>query len=247
MSVFERFSNAYIILIETLVKKHYPWLWFDADGTLFDYDRAEATALRQAFSAFRLPFEDSYLDIYREINQRLWQMLERHEVTPAVLRLRRFELLLESVQLSASIDQLSSIYLEQLAGCADLIEGAHEVLQTFAQTCQIAIVTNGLQAVQRGRLARSTIQPFISELIISEEIGAAKPHAAFFEAVSARTGYPPKSDVLLIGDSLTSDIRGGVDYGIDTCWYNPAAEPRPEGLPITYEIRYLRELLEVIE
>jgi YjjG family noncanonical pyrimidine nucleotidase len=229
------------------MKKHYPWLWFDADGTLFDYDRAEAIALKHAFSALRLPFEDSYLDTYRQINQGLWQALERHEITPAVLRLRRFELLLEAIQLNSSIEEMSSIYLEQLGVCADLIEEAYEVLETLHRTCQIAIVTNGLQSVQRGRFARSTIQPFISALIISEEIGVAKPHAAFFEAASARSGDPLKSEILLIGDSLTSDIRGGVDYGIDTCWFNPAGEPRPEGLAITYEITHLHELLAQLE
>ncbi|MBN2116915.1 MAG: YjjG family noncanonical pyrimidine nucleotidase [Anaerolineales bacterium] len=229
------------------MKKHYSWLWFDADGTLFDYDRAEATALRHAFSSLRLPFEDSYLELYRRINQDLWQALERQEITQAVLRPRRFELLLESIQLSASIDRMSSIYLERLTTCADLIEGAYEVVQTLHRTSRIAIVTNGLHSVQRGRLRRSTLYPFIDEVIISEEIGVAKPHPAFFDAASARTGQPPKSEVLLIGDSLSSDIRGGADYGIDTCWYNPAAEPRPDGLPITYEIRRLRELLDVLE
>ncbi len=228
------------------MKKHYPWLWFDADGTLFDYSRAEATALRQSFSLLHLPFEESYLDTYRQINQQLWQALERQEVTQAVLRLRRFELLLKSLHLNASIDQMSKIYLEQLAICAELMDGAYEVLETFHRTSRIAIVTNGLHDVQRGRVARSTIQPFIDELIISEEIRVAKPSSAFFEAASARTGNPPKGDILLIGDSLTSDIQGGVDYGIDTCWYNPASEPRPEGLAIKYEIRYLPKLLEIL-
>jgi 2-haloacid dehalogenase len=229
------------------MKKHYPWLWFDADNTLFDYNRAEAIALQYTFSVLNLPFEDSYLDIYRKINARLWQMLERHEITPAALRLRRFELLLESIQLSSTPDQVSDIYLEHLAICAELNEGAYEVLQTLSRTSQIAILTNGLQTVQRGRFARSTIKPFIREIVISEEIGVAKPHAGFFEIASARTGNPPKSDILLIGDSLTSDIRGGVDYGIDTCWYNPGGEPRPEGLAATHEIRRLPELLEVIK
>jgi YjjG family noncanonical pyrimidine nucleotidase len=229
------------------MKKHYPWLWFDADNTLFDYNRAEATALRHAFLSLQLPFEDSYLDLYREINAKLWLMLERREITQAILRPRRFELLLESIQLTTSIDQLSNVYLERLAICAELIDGAYEVLGALSKTCQIAIVTNGLQSVQRGRFARSTIQPFVNELIISEEIGAAKPHAAFFETAATRTGNPPKSEILLIGDSLTSDIRGGMDYGIDTCWYNPAGEQRPEGLPLTYEIRSLQQLLEVIK
>lgn len=229
------------------MKKHYPWLWFDADGTLFDYQRAEINALRQTFVSLALPFQDSYLEVYHQINDELWRALERGETTQAVLRLQRFERLLEAIQLSASTDEMSGVYLEQLSMGADLIDGAYEVLQTLSQTCRVAIVTNGIAAVQRGRFARSTIQPFIRELIISEEIGAAKPDPAFFEVASARTGNPPKSEVLLVGDSLTSDMRGGVNYEIDTCWFNPAGEPEPEGWGITYRIGQLRELLEIIE
>ena len=229
------------------MKKHYPWLWFDADGTLFDYNRAEATALQKAFELLSVQFEVRYLDIYREINGGLWQALERQEIKPDVLRVRRFELLLEALQLSGVPDQLSATYVEQLALCAELMEGAYEVLQTLHKTSRIAIVTNGLQAVQRSRLEHSSIRGFISELIISEEVGAAKPAPSFFDAAFERAGRPPKSDVLIIGDSLTSDMRGGVDYGIDTCWYNPAGEARPDNLPITYEIRQLHELLEMVE
>jgi 2-haloacid dehalogenase len=229
------------------MKKYYPWLWFDADGTLFDYNRAEAAALRNTFHSLTLPFEDSYLEVYRKINHGLWQALERQEITQAVLRYRRFELLMEAIQMGGSPEQMSSAYVEQLSICSELMEGAYEVLQAFHEKSQIAIVTNGLQAVQRGRLENSTIKNFISELIISEEIGAAKPGRAFFKAAFARCGHPAKSEVLIIGDSLTSDIQGGVDYGIDTCWYNPAGESPPEGVKITYEIKRLHGLLEVIE
>jgi YjjG family noncanonical pyrimidine nucleotidase len=229
------------------MKKHYPWLWFDADGTLFDYNWAEATALKKTFESLSLPFEDGYLDIYRQINSGLWLALERQEIKQDVLRVRRFELLLEALKLSGSPDEMSTAYVEQLGLCAELMDGTYEVLQALHETSRIAIVTNGLRTVQRSRLEHSTIRDFITELIISEELGAAKPGPAFFDAAFARTGYPPKSNVLIIGDSLTSDMQGGMDYGIDTCWYNPAAEPRPDGLSITYEIRHLRELLEVVD
>ena len=230
-----------------MLKKHYPWLWFDADGTLFDYNLAEVTALRKTFELLSLAFRAGYLDTYREINHGLWQALERQEIAQDVLRVRRFELLLESLGLEGSPDEMSTAYVEQLGLCTDLMDGAYEVLQTFHKKSRIAIVTNGLQAVQRSRLQLSKIWDFISEIIISEEVGAAKPHAAFFYVASDRTGNAPKSDVLIIGDSLTSDIQGGVDYGIDTCWYNPTSEPRPDNLPITYEIKHLRHLLEIIE
>jgi 2-haloacid dehalogenase len=228
------------------MKKHYPWLWFDADGTLFDYNRAEAAALRNTFRSLTLPFEDSYLDVYRKINHGLWQALERQEITQAVLRFRRFELLMEALRMSGSAEEMSSAYVEQLSICSELMDGAYEVLQTLYGKSRIAIVTNGLQSVQRGRLEHSTIRGFISELIISEEVEAAKPGSTFFDAAFARCGGPPKSDVLIIGDSLTSDMQGGVDYGIDTCWFNPAGEPQPEALPITYQIRQLPELLDFI-
>lgn len=233
------------------MKKHYPWLWFDADGTLFNYDEAEGKALRNTFESLDLRFEDDYLDTYQRINSGLWQALEKQEITSAVLRVRRFEQLLEAVQLSGSADQLSSTYIEQLALRAELMDGAYEVLQALQGKCKFAIVTNGLQAVQRSRLDHSIIKEFISELIISEEVGAAKPQPAFFDAAFARTAArnerPAKSDVLIIGDSLTSDIQGGVDYDIDTCWYNPKAEARSADLPITYEIRHLHELLELLD
>jgi len=193
------------------MKKHYPWLWFDADGTLFDYNRAEAAALRNTFRSLTLPFEDSYLDVYRKINHGLWQSLERQEITQAVLRFRRFELLMEAIQLKASPEEMSSIYVEQLSICSELMDGAYEVLESLHGKSQIAIVTNGLETVQRGRLEKSTIRGFISQLIISEEVGAAKPGATFFDAAFARCGNPAKSDVLIIGDSLSSDIQGGVN------------------------------------
>ena len=229
------------------MKKHYPWLWFDADGTLFDYNRAEAAALKNTFHSLTLPFEDTYLDVYRKINHGLWQALERQEITQAVLRYRRFELLMEAIQVSGSPEQMSSTYVEQLSICSELIEGAYEVLQTLHKKSQIAIVTNGLQAVQRGRLEHSAIRGFIKELIISEEIGAAKPGHAFFEAAFARCDQPARRDVLIIGDSLSSDIQGGADYGIDTCWYNPAGEDRPDGLSITYEMGQLMAILDLVD
>jgi 2-haloacid dehalogenase len=229
------------------MKKHYPWLFFDADGTLFDYNRAEATAFRKAFEILQLQFEVGYLEAYQKINHDLWQALERNEIPPADLRVRRFERLLEALQLTGSAQDLNMAYVEQLGLCTDLMDGAYEILETLSKTARIAIVTNGLEAVQRSRLKRSVIQPFITELIISEEVGAAKPHPAFFEAAFARTGNPSKDEVLIVGDSLTSDMQGGINYGIDTCWYNPGGEPAPDGLSVTYEIKHFGELLDFIE
>jgi 2-haloacid dehalogenase len=229
------------------MKKHYPWLWFDADNTLFDYNKAETTALLKSFELFNLRFDESYMDSYRRINQDLWHLLEQQKIKPEVLRVRRFELFLEDIKLTASVEKLAAAYIEQLGLCFDLVDGAYEVLNTLHVKSKIAIVTNGLTAVQRSRLELSLIKPFITELIISEEIGAAKPHAAFFDIAFERTGNPPKSDVLIIGDSLSSDMQGGLNYGIDTCWFNPLGAQRPADLRITHEIQHLPELLEIAD
>jgi 2-haloacid dehalogenase len=225
----------------------YRWLLFDADGTLFDYDRAERAALEQALRHIGLAFDPNCLAAYRRINSALWQGVERGEITPAIVKVRRFELLLEALQANHSAAALSATYLECLANCSELVEDAEAVLKALHAKYRIAILTNGLTVVQRGRLARSVIRHHVSDLIISEEIGAAKPAKAFFDTAFARLGHPAKREVLMIGDGWASDIRGAVQYGIDACWYNPGHKPRPENVEITREIASLRELTDWLD
>ena len=232
---------------KAVVESHIPapryrWLLFDADGTLFDYDRAERTALEQALAQIGVSFDPGHLATYRQINQALWQRVEKGELTPGFVKVRRFELLLAAIQVEHSPAAFSANYLECLANCSELVEDAEVVLGALHSKYRIAILTNGLTVVQRGRLARSVIRHHISDIIISEEIGAAKPAKAFFDTAFARLGHPAKSEVLMIGDSWSSDIQGAVQYGIDACWYNPGRKPRPADYQITREIASLREL-----
>lgn len=222
----------------------YRWLLFDADGTLFDYERAEAAALCQAFRLIGVAYEPGWLAAYRGINQALWQALERGEITPGALKVRRFEMLLTAVGVVHPAAELSGIYLDCLAACPELMDGAEDVLRGLHGKYRLAIVTNGLQVVQRGRLARSAIRDCIAELIISEEIGAAKPAREFFDTAFLRLGLPRREQVLMIGDNWTSDIEGAARYGLDTCWFNPARQPRPASPAITVEIASLRDLPE---
>jgi 2-haloacid dehalogenase len=227
--------------------QRYQWLWFDADGTLFDFERAEVTALEQAFGLIGVTFDPGYLATYQRINQTLWQAVERGEIAPGVVKLKRFELLLQDIGVDGSAAVLSDNYLECLAACSELIEDASEALQALHGKYRIAILTNGLQVVQRGRLARSVIRDHIADIIISEEIGFAKPAREFFDIALARLGHPPVREVLMIGDGWASDIQGAVQYGIDACWYNPGRKPRPTNLEIIREIASLHELIEWLE
>lgn len=224
----------------------YTWLLFDADGTLFDYEKAEAAALQRAFAELREHFKPSYLDIYRQIDRDIWQEFERGRITAERLRLRRFELLFQAIPLPLLPELFSPLYLQHLATGTDLIEGAQEVVSTLHGTYRLAIITNGLKDVQRPRLAQSTIGRYFAEMIISEEVGAVKPDPSIFEAAFARLGHPQRGEVLLIGDSLTSDIQGGRNYGLDTCWFNPAHQPARPDLTSTYEIHQLAELMQLL-
>jgi 2-haloacid dehalogenase len=224
--------------------QRYDWLLFDADGTLFDFERAESAALRQVFQLMGVAFNPDYLVDYRRINQALWQGVEHGAIKPGFVKMRRFELLLQALCLDHSPSAFSATYLECLAECSELIEDAAEVVQALKGKYQMAILTNGLQVVQRGRLARSVIRHHIGEIIISEEIGFSKPAKEFFEIAMARLGNPSPREVLMIGDGWNSDIVGAVQYGIDACWYNPGRKPRPTSCELVREIASLRDLTE---
>jgi YjjG family noncanonical pyrimidine nucleotidase len=225
----------------------YRWLLFDADGTLFDYDQAEATALEQTFRQFGIPFQPHYLTAYQQINGQLWKAFEQRQITPDVIGVRRFEQLFAALKLSILTQTFSTAYLQNLSACTFLLDGAETVLRRLHSKYQIAILTNGLKDVQRPRLAHSTIRGYVSELIISEEVGVAKPDPGIFAAAFERMGRPRKSEVLMVGDSLTSDIQGGAIFGVDTCWFNPSGQPRPPEYRITCEIHRLDELVTLLK
>jgi len=220
----------------------YRWLLFDADGTLFDYDRAERAALAGALQQIGVAFAPEHLAAYRRFNQEVWQALERGQITPEVLKVRRFELLFQAIGVDHSPADFSARYLDAIADCAELLDGALDVVQALRSRYRMAIVTNGLSAVQRRRFERSAIRDCIVEIIISEEIGTAKPAREFFDVTFTRLGDPPKAEVLMIGDNWSSDIVGGANYGLDTCWFNPGRQLRPDAPSLTREVASLPEL-----
>ena len=220
----------------------YRWLLFDADDTLFDYVAAESAALREAFGRHGIPYDTGYLARYQRVNRLAWREFEDGRITQAVLRTRRFEHLFADLGVTTDVRAFSEIYLERLGTQAQLVDGALEVVRTLAVTHRLAIITNGIAEVQRPRLAASAIREHVAALVISEEVGSAKPHRAIFDAAFARMGMPATSEVLMIGDSLSSDIAGGIGYGLDTCWYNPHELAVLADLVPTYEVRHLAEL-----
>lgn len=224
----------------------YDWIFFDADGTLFDYDAAQAAALEGGFEACGLAYKPGIGRIYSEINHRIWREFELGAISQKELKTVRFDRLFDAVGLSANSAEFSGHYLEILGAQTALLDGAEELVRTLTGKARMLLITNGLAEVQVPRFAASAIRDCFAEIVISGEIGLAKPDPAIFEYAFERIDRPAKERVLMIGDNLGSDILGGANYGLDTCWFNPAGTPNGHGVEPTYEIRELREVLEII-
>jgi len=225
---------------------HYSWLLFDADGTLFDFDLSAANSLELTFRELGVPFREEYRGIYEKINLAAWRRFEAGELTQDELRTSRFREFLESLRLDGDPTAFGRVYLSTLSEQRDLMPGAEKTLAELKTNANMAIITNGIAEVQRSRFSRSPILRHFSDVVISEEVGAAKPDAKIFDAAFDRMGAPDKSKVLMIGDSWNSDIRGGVNYGLDTCWFNPSGRERPDDLSIRFEVRSLPELVVLL-
>lgn len=222
----------------------YTWLFFDADGTLFDFELAEKLALSSVLLDLGQPLTDETYQNYQGINQELWLAFEGGKVSQAEIKTRRFERWLESVGVQADVEKVSGDYLLYLSQQGPLLENALEVIQTLSRNYKMLLLTNGLKEVQRPRFNASTLKPYMTDIIVSGEVGFAKPDPRIFESAFNVAGTPAKKEVLMIGDSLSADIVGGMSYGLDTCWYNPTK--MDSSLPITYIIDDLRQLLEIL-
>ncbi len=224
----------------------YTWILFDADGTLFDYDAAEAAALAATFSGIGRKFLPEHAATYREINGRLWRDLENGATTQKRLRVERFAQLFEAIGENSDPARFSETYLANLASRTELIEGAHDTVAALTEVARLMLITNGLAEVQRPRFAASSIRRHFADLVISEEVGAAKPDPRIFDAAFEKMEHPSKSEVLMVGDSLTSDIKGGIGYGIDSCWFNADRLQPEDDVTPTYEIRRLADLCKLL-
>lgn len=223
----------------------YKLILFDADGTLFDYDMAEGVALRKTFEKYCFTYSEDIRNKYREINSSMWKEFESGKIDKVNLQTGRFERLLNECNCDADASEFNLLYLDILAESGQLNDGALEICKELSQFCTLAIATNGIARTQKGRLENSLIQPYISHIIVSEDAGYLKPHNGFFQCAFDTCGIQDKKSAMMIGDSLSTDIKGGIDFGIATCWYNPNGIETKD-LKADYEIEHLSDLIKII-
>ncbi len=216
----------------------------DADNTIFDYDRAEREALSAALAEAGVEATDGVREAYRVINDGLWRAFEQGIVTQDALRLERFRRLISETLPGCRADAavLSRRYVELLATQVHLLPHAADALAHLAGRAALALVTNGIAEVQRGRLDRSGLAPLFGAVIISGEVGVAKPDPRFFHLATRALGLGA-DEVLVVGDMPGTDIRGARAAGMASCWLAAAGASWPAGVPgPDYTIRDLSAL-----
>nr|MCU0237708.1 YjjG family noncanonical pyrimidine nucleotidase [Acidobacteriota bacterium] len=201
------------------MERRYKSIFFDADDTLYDYPQAERTALRACLCEFAVATDPAaFTAAYRRHNHDVWQEFERGETDQATLRVERFRRLFAELGIPGlPLERVSAHYLAALADQSQLLPGALELVRKLAKAYPLALVTNGIAAVQNRRFAASPITPYFKAIVISEEVGIAKPDPRIFRPALEKIGVAA-ADVLYVGDSVTSDMAAARNAGMDFCW-----------------------------
>lgn len=190
-----------------------------------------------------MAWDDEHAATYARLNAALWEAYERREIDATALRTERWRRFLDALEVEADPDGTSEGYLAHFAAGAHLLDGALEAVATLAERMTVVAVTNGFGDVQHARLDRTGLRRHLAGVVVSDEVGAAKPQPAIFDRAFAVAGDPPRHRVAIVGDSLTSDIAGGRGYGITTVWVNRhgvdhAPHPAPD-----HEVASITELV----
>ncbi len=216
----------------------YDWILFDADETLFHFDSFKGIQLM--FSRKGVDFTEQDFIAYQNVNKPLWVDYQNGDITAAQLKHTRFESWAQ--KLNTTTADLNSSFLEAMADICSLLPGAKELMESLVGKAQVGIITNGFTELQAIRLERTGMDKYIKHVVISEEVGVAKPDHGIFQHTFDRIGNPCKSRVLMVGDNLHSDILGGLNFGIETCWLNHQDSESANTIKPTYTVNSLSEL-----
>ena len=224
----------------------YATVLFDLDHTLLDSDASEVSAYAHTMATVGLDDPDRHFERYVTINREMWRAVEAGTMRPDEVRFRRFEQFVAEIGVDADPVAMADAFVWGLGAHGELYDGARELLDALVGQVRLAMVTNGLSEVQRSRIERLDLDPYFDAVIISSEVGVTKPRREIFDVAFAALGSPDPATAVMIGDSLSSDIRGGRDYGIATCWFNQhGAVAGPDDV-VTHEIRALAEILDLV-
>lgn len=221
----------------------YKAILMDVDDTLFDFQAGNRRAVNRLMDELGYFHPDRY-DQYEEINLACWRALEQGKMTQARLQTERFARFFDAYRIPGDPEAAGRRFVALLGRQAILLPGALEAARAIAEKLPLMIVTNGITAVQKSRMALSPLKDVVAGIVISQEVGAAKPDPAIFDIALERLGVG-RRDALMVGDGVNSDIRGANNAGIDACWVNPSGGMLPEGVHAEYIIDDLRQCVPI--
>lgn len=225
----------------------YDILLFDADNTILDFDKAEEAAFRRALNENGLYVDDTILNTYRRNNIYQWQLFEQGIISKDQVLISRFTETFKELGMTANVDSIADLYEVYLHDGFAVVDNAREVLEELQKVCKLYLVTNGVLSIQESRMKGSDMNKYFTRQFVSQIVGYPKPRLEFFEYCFIRIDGFSKVKSLIIGDSLTSDVQGGINAGIDTCWFNPKHDGNVLGITPTYEIADLRQLYDIVK
>ena len=218
--------------------KPYEWILFDADETLFEFDALRG--LKLMFSRFGINFSDADFSEYQLVNKPLWVQYQNGEISATQLQYQRFQSWAE--RLDETPKTLNSAFLSAMADICAPLQGAANLLNTLRGKMKLGIITNGFTELQQVRLERTGFRDHFDVLIISEQVGVAKPHPEIFEYALSAMGHPSRERVLMVCDNPDTDILGVLNAGLHTCWVNADNKPEPTDIKPHYQVSSLSEL-----
>ena len=221
------------------------FLFLDLDDTILDFHKAERIALSKTLRSFGIDPTEEVLGRYHVINKACWERLEKGELTRDQVVVRRYELLFEELGMDCDAAAVTELYTENLAIGHYFLPGAEEAVKALSKKYRLFLASNGTASVQAGRMTSAGLYPYFEKVYVSQEIGHNKPSIEYFEKCFAQIPDFDKSRAMMVGDSLTSDIQGGINAGIRTCWVNP--DHKTGQIKADYEIEYLSQLEALLE
>lgn len=225
----------------------FEFLFIDLDDTILDFQKAEHVALSKTLKSFGLEPTEEVLKRYNLINKAHWEALERKELTREQVLVGRFQVLFEEMGIQVDPVTVARAYESNLSVGHWFLPGAEEAVASLSKKYKLYLASNGTAKVQAGRLASANISRYFEEVFVSQELGANKPSVEYFEKCFARIPGFDKSKAIMVGDSLTSDILGGQNAGIATCWVNPNHKAGRADIRVDYEIEALSQLESLLE
>lgn len=216
----------------------------DIDNTLLDFSKSEKIAFRKLLEDLKIPYSDELQAHYKKVNHDLWSDYEHGLINSETIKEQRFAKSFQEYDLEYTGVEMDEIFRSHLEENTVVIEGAHEMLENLNSKHNLVVVTNGIASSQYKRLENANMVHYFDYIAVSSEVGYTKPHVEFFETVAEKYPHINKEKTLILGDSLSADMKGGNNWGIKTCWFNPHLLEKSDEVSVDYEIKSLLELVD---